>query len=194
MNIRRRFFFKFPPNSSYILPTIFLHSSHVFFGKCVQMFSYHLSFYQQNWIKKWKILILQKNESKNIFASLQTKFTTLGRNLLTLLPLIFRRLWIEKGIEHITRYWESIRLCKLQHCRHRSRWGEVVFADGGTPSCKYDTRYCKILFIHHKNLSIKVILAHVDVIWYIRDECSMWKSFHELLSWMNLSEVCRDLI
>ena len=33
----------------------------------------------------------------------------------------------------------------LQYCRHRSRWGEVVFADGGTPSWStiQDTvRYC----------------------------------------------------
>ena len=58
---------------------------------------------------------------------------------------------------------------------------------------KYDATYCKILFIHHTNHSSKVILAQIDVIWYIRDECSMWKSFYELLSWMNLSEVCRGL-
>ena len=53
---------------------------------------------------EWKTWIMQKIESKNIFISLQTKFTTLGRYLLTLLLLIIRRLWMGITIE-------SLRLC-----------------------------------------------------------------------------------
>ena len=57
-----------------------------------------------------------------------------GRKLLIITTHYSKGICIGKRIEHITHYWESIRLCKLQHCRHRSRWGEVVSADGGTSS------------------------------------------------------------
>ena len=71
-----------------------------FFFVCVSKNSLHLCLEIYFVIFQFMVSLFslrQKIESKK-YLCISSKFTTPGRNLLTLLPLIFRRLWI--GMTH----------------------------------------------------------------------------------------------